>query len=297
MKKLILATLILIFGVKTASAQSNKIVSGPLVGDDAGVLTVHNGEAIEIELWVRTDPDNPGRIIGVCHGLMSEDAIIAERNGMDIEPEYDEPYWLSTWVDGPYVYNPEDNFPIPPGWTCELQCALLGWGSEGDPLDTQGEWDLYGTWMMDTNIDVPTGQVYFPFAAGWYPHSGQGTSWAFEAPPGGSVEPEQEYCGLHFVPECIYIVGDCNHNGVPWELSDVISMIGFYRGTVQTPYTCQCPPHDDDFAPGADPNANCVPFELSDVVFMIRPPHWPPVEGCPDCPGSERLVIGESESR
>ena len=198
MKKLILATLILILGVTTASAQSNKIVFGRLVGDDAGDLTVYNGEAIEIELFVRTDPDNPTGICGMAHGLSSDDFIIGSRNEIDIEPEYDMPNWEATWVDGPYTHNSDDPFPIPEGFTCEIQVGYSLWCSPF--MDTNGEWDLYGTWLMVTNTGVPIEQLYYPFAMGWYPHSGQGTSWAFNAPPGGSVIPEQSYCGLYFGP-------------------------------------------------------------------------------------------------
>ncbi len=200
MKKLLLATLIVIFSLSIASAQSNKIVFGPLEGDDAGVLTVHNAESIEVELWVRTDPDNPDWIIAVSHGLLSEDAIIAERNGMDPEPEYNMPNWESFFVDGPFVHDPDYAYPIPIGWTCEMQVALCVW-NPGCSLDTQGEWDLYGTWLMVTNTEIPVEQTYYPFEMGWYPHSGQGTSWAFEVPPGGIIEPEQSYCGLFFEPE------------------------------------------------------------------------------------------------
>jgi hypothetical protein len=275
----------------TVAQGLNKTVFGPLLGDDAGVLTVHNGEAIEIELWVRTDPDNPTQIIGLTHALMSEDVIIAQRNGIDIEPEYSSPPdWEMWWIDGPYIYNPEDNYPIPEDWTCEIQAAICAWNPPGDCLDTEGEWDLYGTWLMDTNVDVPTGQVYFPFSEGWYPHSGQGTYWAFGQPYGGIV-PEQDYCGLHFVTDCQYIPGDCNLNGVPSELPDVICMIGLYRGTVSPYITCPCPPHGNEFPLTATVDSNCVVMELEDVVRQICGYRsgcelW----GCPDCPGISGIL-------
>ncbi len=282
MKNLFWTLLVISLITASASAQSNKIVFGPLEGDDAGVLTVRNGEAIGIEHWVRTDPDNPGPVMGVIHGLISENVIIAERNGINLEYPYDS--WFGVWVDGPYVYDPDDAFPIPIGWTCEMQGALCHWPPWCEyPLDTQGEWDLYGTWLVVTNTEILTEQTYFPFMEGWYPHSGQGSNWAFDA--GGSVVPEQDYCGLYFVPECNYIRYDCNHNGVPWQLSDVVAMIAYYRGVAEPGYTCHCPPHGDNYPPGADPNGNCVPYELYDVVYMIGRPTWPSM-GCPDCPGS-----------
>ena len=91
--------------------------------------------------------------------------------------------------------------------------------------------------------------------------------------------------------DCVYTPGDCNHNGVPLELGDVIAMIGMYRGGVEVPYTCNCPPHGADFAPEADPNGNCVAFELGDVVTEIAAYRGAgSASGCEDCPGSRRLA-------
>lgn len=86
---------------------------------------------------------------------------------------------------------------------------------------------------------------------------------------------------------CIYFAGDCNHNGVPVELADVMAMIGMYRGAVDPYYTCDCPPHGSDFAPEADPNGNCIAYELGDAITEIGA-YRGTVEpsGCEDCPGS-----------
>jgi hypothetical protein len=93
--------------------------------------------------------------------------------------------------------------------------------------------------------------------------------------------------------DCVYIPGDCNHNGSPLELGDVIAMIGMYRGSVVPPYECSCPPHGDDFTPTADPNGNCVPLELGDVVTEIGAYRGSATaSGCPDCPGTLRLLPG-----
>lgn len=88
---------------------------------------------------------------------------------------------------------------------------------------------------------------------------------------------------------CEYLAGDCDHNGTPVELSDVIAMISMYRGAVDPYYTCDCPPHGIDFAPEADPNGNCIALELSDVVTEIGV-YRGTVEasGCADCPGLRR---------
>ncbi len=296
MKNLFWTLLVISLITASASAQSNKIVFGPLEGDDAGVLTVRNGEAIGIELWVRTDPDNPYWIIAVSHALLSEDVIIAERNGMDPEPDYDsfpDGLWEQFFIDGPFLHDPDDDFPIPEGWTCEMQGALCFYEEPiGDCLYTQGEWDLYGTWLMVTNSEIPTEQTYYPFMQGWYPHSGQTTYWVFDG--GGGIEPEQSYCGLYVESSiCAYVPGDCDHNGIPLELTDVLAMVGFYRGIME-PYLCECgeDPAVYNFAATADPNGNCIPNELNDVVTEIEAYRGSmTASGCPDCPGTEGLLL------
>lgn len=97
--------------------------------------------------------------------------------------------------------------------------------------------------------------------------------------------------------DCVYIPGDCDHNGEPASLPDVIAMIGMYRGTVEHPYVCNCPNQGPEFAPGADPNGNCIPDELPDVVAEIGI-YRGTVEplGCPDCPGQGRLLPGDEDS-
>jgi hypothetical protein len=290
--------MVMSFMVSSAFAQSNKIVFGPLLGDDAGVLNVRNADDIEIEMWVRTDPGNPTYIVGIRHGLLSEDAIIAVRNGAEIDPYYNG--WEGVWVDGPYIHNPNDDYPIPPGYTCEMQCALrcvFCPPPVPPPLDTDGEWDYYGAFLMTCNTEVPIEETYYPFSMGWYPHSGNGTSWFFEAPPGGSVVPEQDYCGLYFETDAgIYIPGDVNHNGVALEMADVLAMIANYRGTMEAFYDCNCgvDPPGYRFMATADPNGNCVANELNDAIIELRAYRGAmPVSGCPDCPGSEGLSSGD----
>ena len=90
--------------------------------------------------------------------------------------------------------------------------------------------------------------------------------------------------------DCVYLPGDCNHNGIPLELPDIMAMIGMYRGTVEPPYTCICPPHGDDFAAEADPNGNCIPFELGDIIIEIAAYRGLGIAwGCEDCSGLRRL--------
>lgn len=272
----------------------NKVIIGPREGDNAGVLTVLNDQDIEVEIWVNSDPENPAPVYGVQHGLISEDAIIAARNGVALDPIYDMPNWEEVWVDGPFTHNPEDNFPIPEDHTCEMQRANYTVFNPpvGDPLDTQGDWDYYGSFLMATNTGVPIEETYYPFSMGWYPETGEGTHWSFEDPPGGQLVPDQEYGGLFFTIEgCEYIPGDCDHNTVPLELVDILAIVGMYRGAIAPIYTCPCPPHGVEFIPEGDPNGNCVALELDDVVTEIGAYRgWIPVSGCADCPGSLWLM-------
>jgi hypothetical protein len=289
-KALLIALIVFLFGTAAFAQDLNKIIFGPLVGDDAGVLNVRNADDIEIEMWVRTDPGNPAVVVGISHGLLSEDAIIAIRNGAEIDPYYDG--WEVIFVDGPYIHNPDDNYPIPLGYTCEIQGAIhcIFCPPPIPPvLDTNGEWDRYGAFLMTCNTDVPIDDTYYPFSMGWYPQNNNSTMWAFEG--GGSVVPEQSYCGLYVESNvCSYIPGDCDHNGTPLELNDVLAMIGFYRGTIE-PYLCECgeDPTIYNFAATADPNGNCAANELTDVVIEIAAYRGlAEVSSCPDCPGSGR---------
>jgi hypothetical protein len=194
----------IVFVASAAQAQGlNKIVFGPLEGDDAGILTVlRNCEEIEVEMWVRTDPDNPSGVVGVAHALMSKDAIIALRGGAQLYPPYDGYPWIQIFVDGPFTHDPNDNNPIPEGHTAEIQVALFDVFNRLpiEPLNTFGEWVNYGAFRMTCNTSVPTDETYYPFSEGWYPHSGQGISWSFDNPPGGSITPDQDFCGLYFEP-------------------------------------------------------------------------------------------------
>ena len=197
MKRLRLLLLILIFSATIATAQSNKIVFGPLEGDDAGMITVTNGQPYaELECWVRTDPDNPAQVYGVVHALMSEDEVILDLGGFFWDDYYEPPNWGQAYYDR-YVHNPDDAFPIPEGHTAVVTGGIYDVPQGlGFPLDTQGEWDYYGSFWMHINTGLEEDALYQPFSRGWYPFSNQSTNWAFEAPPGGSVVPEQSYADV-----------------------------------------------------------------------------------------------------
>ncbi len=109
--------------------------------------------------------------------------------------------------------------------------------------------------------------------------------------PGGDyicVSSFSAFTILRLDRSCSYVPGDCDHNGTPLELGDVIAMINMYRGTVGPYHVCDCPPHGSAFAATADPNGNCAANELSDVTTEIAAYRGlAEASGCPDCPGSD----------
>jgi hypothetical protein len=199
MRRLLLLGLVLAFAFSLASAD-NSVVFGPLEGENAGQIIAEGGDALDIEIWVRTDADIPAPFVGVNHSLMTDDEVISERDGATFDPAFANPMWDQTWVDGPYENDPGDPFPIPEGHTSESMVALYQvFGEpEGDPLDTGGDWVFFGSFQVVCN--TPGDGDYEPFDAGWYPHSNQGTSWSYDNPPGGSVTPDQDYASVHFGP-------------------------------------------------------------------------------------------------
>lgn len=91
---------------------------------------------------------------------------------------------------------------------------------------------------------------------------------------------------VEMVSGCDYIPGDVDNSGVPYELADVIAMIGNYSGGLPPYFVCACPPNGDYFAATADPNGNCIAMELADVTHVIAAYRGDVIAyGCSDCPG------------
>ena len=80
--------------------------------------------------------------------------------------------------------------------------------------------------------------------------------------------------------QCDWIPGDYNCNGTPFELTDVVTVISYYRGLAEPCYFCDCGIYGEHFPVPADPNGNCIPFEFDDVFYALRSQ---PPRICPDC--------------
>jgi parallel beta-helix repeat protein len=196
--------------------------------------------------------------------------------------------WANSAPYGPEIYSYH-------GWTEISYCDIQGgWEGEGnidiEPLfrDAEnGDFHLMSTECGDPDdspcIDAGDPSILdYPLDCDWGLGSERSDMGAYG---GGST-----------ASDCAYIPGDCNYNDVPLELADVIAMIGMYRGSMGAPYECSCSPHGDDFPPTADPNGNCIAFELGDVVTEIAAYRGTAApQGCPDCPGSGRLLRGSRD--
>lgn len=140
------------------------------------------------------------------------------------------------------------------------------------------------TWAFDIGVTISPGSQggYHPLLLEADPYFG---------PPMFHSEYGWDWYEFPAVTDnCIYIPGDCDHNGTALELVDVVAMVGMYRGTIEADYTCACGVRGCSFSPQADPNGNCISFELTDVVIEIgayrNDPPGTVAQGCPDCPGS-----------
>ncbi len=191
-------------------------------------------------------------------------------------------------VEGGGIYCYESN-PVILNCICWADSAsgqvseiFLDGGSQPDVTycDVQGGWDGEGNIDCDPEFcDPENGNFYL-----------QESSCCIGAGEGGV---DIGALGAGCQP-CLYTPGDCDHNGVPLELGDVIAMIGMYRGTVPPYYVCDCPPHGAMFAATADPDGNCVALELGDVVTEIAAYRGTgTASGCEDCPGSRRIGYGD----
>ena len=269
--------------------------------------------------------DNINTAVAACHLDIALVAETADDFTLEDDATID---WISFdvgfWNPGGYdpsvwdavslvIYNDDDG--VPGGNPVYADCSHEGdvlWTHEYGPGEYQWVPTHYGFKVdvsVDPGVEVIGGTTYWLGVMAHQSLTSYGqVGWRVTATATGSPALlwadwpyywHDPYGGINMVfclflegEPCVYSAGDCNCNGIPAELADVIAMIGMYRGTVEHCYECNCGPHGI-FAPSADPNGNCVSDELSDAVAEIgiyRGTVLP--ASCADCPGSRRLLPG-----
>ncbi|MEE9552993.1 MAG: T9SS type A sorting domain-containing protein [candidate division Zixibacteria bacterium] len=91
MKKMLLLALAVLLTFGLATAQTTKIVIGPLDGEDAGAIVADTNEVIEIQIWVRTAPGI--NIVGLHLPLASKNEYIQGDSRVEGEVFYPLPLW------------------------------------------------------------------------------------------------------------------------------------------------------------------------------------------------------------
>jgi hypothetical protein len=83
-------------------------------------------------------------------------------------------------------------------------------------------------------------------------------------------------------PQCPYVIGDINNNGVANGI-DVVYGVGYFKGGPVPPVICSCPPHGDLYVAG-DVNGSCVFNGIDITYFVAYLKGGSALRSCPDCP-------------
>jgi hypothetical protein len=172
MKKLLLLTLAVTLTFSLASAQ-NKIVFGPLAGDDAGQIIATNGAAITVPVFIRTAPGID--VVGLHIPLSSNNAYVASRDG----GAFLYPLLPGVWDDVGFL--PPNADGAHPGYTNQSILGvkdLIGDPSPEDGIQTEGAWWQVAEFHMTTTVGNPFDVPYCDaFLEGTQPENG-GMVWA-----------------------------------------------------------------------------------------------------------------------
>ncbi len=147
MKTTLLLALAVILTFSLATAQTTKIVVGPLDGDNAGPIMADTNETIDVDIWIRTAPGV--KVVGMHIPVATKDEYIQadSRNGGDFF--FPIPLW-----DAAYFLTPAPDFETA-GYTNQSFLAIKDFdpGEEPDPLraiSTNGNWIRILTYEMTT---------------------------------------------------------------------------------------------------------------------------------------------------
>ena len=282
MKRLIFLSGLLIYG--SAFAQITKLVFGPLEGNNAGVLRTYENAAVDVDLWIRTEPGI--KIVGFHIPLSSYDSVIQidtleESSLIDPLPWWDSKLFLSP--------NPD---PMIEGYTNHSILALKDFSPGEDPdsidaINTRGEWWKIMSFKMTAEspgqFDIPFCDA---FVEGYHPDNGGLVLIDLEQGEMNRADYEVEFACLRFERFCgDYIMGDYNGNGSV-NTSDILAAYSYLTTcSPSAAVMCQCPPgRGEEFPPSFDLNNSCT-FNMADFyLFLQLSPHVPelaqPCEYC-----------------
>ncbi len=161
-KKFLFTGMLLAMISTVATAESVKLVFGPLDGDDAGLIVAEGNETFELELWARTEP---GIAIIILHiPLSTNDLYIRDTQRAEGELFYP----LDVWDDIGYLAPGEDQ--IHNGYTVQSLIGIEDFGISppypDNALNTDGEWWLIATFLMTTVAEVDHETHYDAFISG-----------------------------------------------------------------------------------------------------------------------------------
>ncbi len=124
MKRMLLLGLAVVMTFSLATAQTTKIVIGPLDGEDAGAIVADTNETIDIDIWVRTAPGI--NIVGFHLPLASKNQYVQSAS-RDTGAVY---YPIPLWDDASFLDPGEDA--ENEGYTNHSYLAIKDFGAE-DP--------------------------------------------------------------------------------------------------------------------------------------------------------------------
>ncbi len=102
MKRMLLLGLAVVMTFSLATAQTTKIVIGPLDGEDAGAIVADTNETIDVDIWIRTAPGI--NIVGLHLPMASKDEYIQG----DSREQGEAYYPLPVWDDASFLAPGED---------------------------------------------------------------------------------------------------------------------------------------------------------------------------------------------
>lgn len=279
-KKSALFILILFGG--SASAQSVRIVFGPLQGDSAGVLATYENVPIEVDLWIRFEEGI--RLVGLHLPLSTRDDCIISRDYGEILPPLNG--WNAVFVE------PEDD-PVHDGYTNQSILAVCGFPY--DCIDTAGtpeEWIKIAVFQMTAGQAPEFDTTYCDaLIEGYSPSEGGIIVADFYQGELDSTQIDVDFACIRFEESCgSYVMGDYNGNGSV-NIADVISAFSYITTcSPEAALMCQCPPgQGEPFAVAFDLNGSCT-FNIADIFAFLK--HYPdhpdrliPCRFCPPEPG------------